>query len=121
MTGADGGYIVGDERYLPDVGFVSHEKLAQAPNETYIPVAPDLAVEVKPPTDREMLMTIKVSNYLAAGTVVWAVYPDEREIHVHRSGKSVRIYTDEMTLVSDDVLPGFKLKLSDIFPIDSDS
>lgn len=52
----------------------------------------DLAVEVKSPTDREMLMTIKVSNYLAAGTVVWAVYPDEGEIHVQRPRKGVSIY-----------------------------
>lgn len=121
VTGADGGYIVGDERYLPDVGFVSHDKLAQAPNETYISVAPDLAVEVKSPTDREMLMTIKVSNYLAAGTVVWLVYPDEREIHVHRTGKSVRIYTAEMTLISEDVLSGFILKLGDIFAEQNES
>lgn len=121
VTGADGGYIVGDERYLPDVGFVSHDKLSQAPHETYIAVAPDLAIEVKSPTDREMLMTIKVSNYLAEGTVVWAVYPDEREIHVHRAGKSVRIYTNEMTLVSEDTLSGFELKIADIFPADSNS
>lgn len=71
VTGADGGYIVGDERYLPDVGFISGKRLSQPPHETYISLAPDLAVEVKSPTDREMLMTIKVSNYLAAGTVVW--------------------------------------------------
>lgn len=119
VTGADGGYKVGDERYLPDVGFISHDKLSKPPHETYISTAPDLAVEVKSPTDREMLMTIKVSNYLAAGTAVWAVYPEEREIHVHRSGKSVQIYSENDTLIAEDVLDGFALKVAEIFPAQS--
>ena len=114
-TGADGGYIVGDERYLPDVGFISNKRLKQPPSETYIPLPPDLAIEVKSPTDQERLLTIKVSNYLAAGTVVWVVYPDEQEIHVHRAGHSVYIYTVKDTLIDNNVLSGFSLDLKRIF------
>lgn len=61
VTGADGGYQVSGERYIPDVAFVSKAKQ---------PEPPDLAVEVLLPTNDADDMRIKVVNYLRVGTVV---------------------------------------------------
>lgn len=116
FTGADGGYAVGDERYLPDVGFITKVRQLTPPTTTYIPLAPDLAVEVKSPSDREKLINVKISNYLAAGTTVWMVYPEEGELHVHRPNQQVTIYTRQDTLVENDILQGVELKVAAIFP-----
>ncbi|MEJ5197516.1 MAG: SdrD B-like domain-containing protein, partial [Anaerolineae bacterium] len=49
VTGADGGYRVGDERYIPDVAFVSQSRQPAPSRDAYNAIAPDLAVEVLSP------------------------------------------------------------------------
>src|SRR5258708_7808688 len=51
VTGADGGYRVSGERYIPDVAFISKMKQPESSHEAYNPNPPDLAVEVISPTD----------------------------------------------------------------------
>ena len=116
VTGADGGYQVGNERYMPDVGYISFSKqpILQS-EEGYVPDAPDLVVEVASPNDIPRQLTIKISNYLAAGTVVWVVYPDDEQVNVHAPGKPVQVFTKDDVLEAGSVLLDFKLKLSDIF------
>lgn len=116
VTGADGGYQVGRERYMPDVGYISFSRQPVLQSEEgYIPVAPDLAVEVVSPNDTPRQITIKVSNYLAAGTVVWVVYPDDEQVDIHIPGKSVQVVTKDETFEGGIVLPDFKLNLGNIF------
>jgi Uma2 family endonuclease len=99
VTGADGGYLVGNERYMPDVGYISFDRQPVLQSEEgYIPNAPDLAVEVASPNDTPRQITIKISNYLAAGTVVWVVYPDTQEVQVHAPGQTVQVLTTKDTL-----------------------
>jgi Uma2 family endonuclease len=115
VTGADGGYQVNDDRYIPDVGYISKTRQAKPNHDTYNPLPPDLAVEVLSPTDREKTLLIKVSNYLAAGTVVWVVYPEEKEVYIHRPGKGAELITVEGKLTTD-LLPDFALSVKGIFP-----
>lgn len=61
---------------------------------------------------------IKVSNYLASGTTVWIVYPDEREIYVHHPKQGVTLCTVEDTITAGELLPEFTLAVKDIFPED---
>lgn len=51
LTGADGGYMVNGERYIPDVGFISRAKQPEISHDTYNPNPPELAVEVVSPTE----------------------------------------------------------------------
>jgi hypothetical protein len=48
------------------------------------------------------------------------VYPDDKIIEVWRmledDKMSVQVFTVEMTLTAEDVLPGFKLVLAELFP-----
>ena len=121
VTGSDGGYQVNGERYIPDVGYISKERQPQPSHDAYNPNPPDLAVEVVSPTDSERNLLIKVSNYLAVGTDVWIVYPQEREVHVHQSGQGVTILSEQDTLTTETLLPGFSLPVKDIFPSQSDT
>jgi Uma2 family endonuclease len=117
LTSAEGGYIVGESRCIPDIGFISYARLGELTDvDGYIPVAPDLVVEVISPTDSARRVYDKIVNYLAAGTMVWAVYPDEREISVYMPGKPVRTLTIDDTLDGGAVLPGFSVAIKDLFP-----
>lgn len=115
VTGADGGYRVFGERYIPDVAFISKAKQPEPSYEAYNPQAPDLVVEVISPTDVQKEVLEKVANYLAAGTVIWLVYPDTQEVKVFEPGRPVKTVTRDGILDGGSVLPGFKLPLSNIF------
>jgi len=115
ITGADGGYRVSGERYIPDVAFVSKVKQAEISNEAYGPNPPDLAVEVLSPSNLAPEMRLKIGNYLAAGTLVWVVDPDTKTVEVYTPGKRARRLDVDDTLDGGDVLPGFELAVKDIF------
>ncbi len=53
--------------------------------------APDLVVEVLPPSNREYDRTLKRKRYLASGVgELWIVDADERTIEVWRQGQQAR-------------------------------
>jgi Uma2 family endonuclease len=115
VTGADGGYMVAGWRYMPDVAFISRQRQPEPCHEAWNPQAPDLAVEVISPSDEPRDITDKVVNYLAAGTVVWIVYPDKQQVKVCEPGQPTRTLNFGDILDGGKVLPGFHLALSDIF------
>ena len=121
VTGADGGYILSDHNeYIPDVGYISKERLPELP-EREVPVPPDLAVEVVSPTDSKEAVKQKARKYLISGTrMVWIVYPDNRTVAVCRLNKenvlNITTLDTTGTLDGGDVLPGFRLEIRDIFP-----
>jgi len=116
ITGEQGGYKVSGEDYMPDVGFISKARHPKGPRETWVPYAPDLAVEVVSPTDRPQKIAVKVANYINAGTLLWYFYPAEQEVYIYEPGKPAKTLTINDTLDGGKVLPGFKVVLKDIFP-----
>ncbi len=117
LTGADGGYVVSGERYIPDVAFIRYTRQPElAYHEGYVPNAPDLAVEVVSPGNTEDELAIKIANYLAAGTVIWMVKPVDKRVIVFRPGEPAVTLNANDTLEGGAVLPGFTLPVKDIFP-----
>lgn len=101
----------------PDIAFVSREKL-QALGETskFWPGPPDLAVEVLSPDDRASDVLRKVRDYLEAGTrLVWVADPETETVSAYRGLQQVRVYRSDEELPGEDVLPGFSLKVAEIF------
>lgn len=115
VTGPDGGYQVGADRYIPDFGFIARDRVDAPPEATYIPLAPDLAVEVLSPSDTASLVSVKIANYLAAGTQVWLVDPIAKRLQIYRPGQPVVVLSNEDTLEGDALLPGFTLALGRVF------
>lgn len=116
VTGEQGGYMVAGERYAPDVAFISYEKQAELEKQGYNSNPPDLAVEVvssKSKSEDEKL-TIKLSNYLSVGTLVWIVRPEKKYVEVHQAGKPAKIITEKDILDGGDILPNLSIKVSDI-------
>ena len=116
LTGADGGYRVGEDRYIPDVAYISKQRQPQPSQEAYNPQPPDLAVEVLSPSDDLHVLRRKVTNYLAAGVTVWLVLPEERAVEVYVPGQSVQQLGEKDTLRGGELLPDFTLPVKDIFP-----
>jgi Uma2 family endonuclease len=116
LTTADGGYWVSGDRYMPDVGYISKARQPKPCHEAYNPLAPDLAVEVLSPTDSQKKLMDKVINYLAAGTIVLVVYPDDKEAAVYAPGKPVKKLSIDDVFDGGEILPGFKLAVHDMFP-----
>ncbi len=116
VTGADGGYIVEGERYIPDVAYMSNARQPKRSYAAYNPIAPDLAVEVLSPTDNPDDLRLKIVNYLNAGTTLWIVNPPLKTVEVYVPGKPPRVLTVNDTLDGGAVLPGFTLPVKDVFP-----
>jgi Uma2 family endonuclease len=102
----------------PDVSFVSAARVAA----TGIPVgnwpfAPDLAIEVVSPGDRRNKVLEKVTEYLSGGSrLVWVVWPTTRSVTVYSSDGLVRTLGPDDELDGGDVLPGFQVRVADLFP-----
>jgi Uma2 family endonuclease len=118
VTSPDAGFKMGARGYRqPDAAFISKPNSTDLEG-TYFTVAPDLAVEVVS-EDEDIFK--KAREYLAAGTkMVWAVYADEKTVHVMRldedGGLKATPFGVTDTLDGGDVLPGFLLPVKDIFP-----
>ena len=118
VTGEGAGYIVAGRRLSPDVAFVAADRQDQLAREGYNPIAPDLAVEVISPTDRQPAIRRKLAVYAEAGVVVWLIYPSRRIIEIYAPDQPVEIVTIEDSLNGGDVLPDFSLPVRDIFEVD---
>lgn len=100
-----------------DAAFVSTERMKGVMNlEKFLPFAPDLAVEVLSPSNTAGEMKQKVALYFGAGSrVVWIINPKRRTVAVYNSASEPRVLNEEDTLEGGGVLPGFELKLSELF------
>ena len=115
VTGADGGYRVNGERYIPDAAFISKARQPEPSKLAYNPLAPDIAVEVLSPTDDPDDVRDKIVNYLIAGTIVWFVNPEKQHITVYTPGRNPHTLTTNDTLEGGTLLPGFSLPLRTLF------
>lgn len=106
---------------VPDVAFVRKTDIPANWNiDKPFPGAPTLAVEVMSPDDKTEEVLTHVRRYLEAGTEqVWVVYPKEQELHQYVRGlpDQVRVYQGDDTLDGGDLLPGFVLKMQDVFTL----
>lgn len=100
-----------------DIAFVGNEKIAKfGIPDSFFPCAPDLAVEVISPGNSIEEIQDKVEQYLAAGTtLVWIVYPKRKMVHVHRQSNVIKVLRENDELAGEDVLPNFKVRLTEIF------
>jgi Uma2 family endonuclease len=104
----------------PDVSFVAADRRPKgAGRRRFVEGAPDLAVEVMSPDDREKDLLAKAGEYLDAGAArVWIVRPVTRSVTVFRAGGEVTSRHESATLTSEDAgfsADGFSLPVASIF------
>jgi Uma2 family endonuclease len=103
---------------LPDVSFFSWNRFPdrQLPTTQIAALTPDLAVEVLSPSNTEREMTRKLHEYFAAGCrLAWYFPYHQRVVRVYADPATVRTLHEDDVLEGGDVLPGFTLRLRDLF------
>lgn len=111
-SGEAGAYRIGADVVAPDFAYKTTPMSDDYPD----PVSPLWVVEVISPTDKPGDIRAKRHLYQRAGILYWEVYPQERSIDVYAPGQPMRTLEADGVLDGGDVLPGFSLKVSDLFP-----
>jgi Uma2 family endonuclease len=79
-------------------------------------IAPDIAVEMISPSERVYDSDRKVSEYLLNGVKeVWSINPELKTIRIKRNNGTSCELDENGILKSDDLLPGFALRVGEIF------
>lgn len=120
VFGAETGFKIAenpDTVLAPDAAFISREHIPESGiPKKYWPGAPDLAVEVLSPGDTAREVEVKVGRWLSAGArLVWTVNPKRRSVIVHRAPKDSFTLSENDELDGEDIVPGFRCRVSDIF------
>lgn len=109
---------------VPDVMFYSAEKLttlaAAVPDWEDKPLigVPDFVAEVVSPTDKFSTVNAKITTYLRDGVrLLWLIEPEQQTVTVYAgdSNQQMRISGLDSTLSGDAVIPGYTIKLADLF------
>lgn len=124
VVGAETGFRIDNPHYpvqAPDAAFVRAGRMPQPEEdegeqlEHFMVGAPDLAVEVRSPTDRPAALRAKAQRWLAAGTeVVWIVDPRRNAVQVLRQGSAPATLKGQDLLTAPGVLPEFSIAVADL-------
>ena len=102
----------------PDVSFVRYGRLPGGVAPKGWPrIPPDLAVEVSSPNDRTDDLDEKLEDYRKVNVpLIWVIYPKSRTVMVYRIGGSVSLLGETDVLSGEDVIPGFRCPVGELFP-----
>ncbi|MBY0527161.1 MAG: Uma2 family endonuclease [Gemmataceae bacterium] len=100
-----------------DIAFYSYAKVPKGPlSNDYLPVPPDLIIEVRSENDRWTKVVAKVGEYLNAGVAAVCVLDDTPPIaYVYRPDQRVQVFAADDDLVLPGILPGFSVKVRRFF------
>ena len=119
VFGSDTGVILEtnpDTVREPDIAFVSAERLPlDVEISGYCPVAPDLVVEIKSPSDSEREVDDKATMWLDFGVrMALVINPETETIRVRLPNLPTSVLTMDDTLDGGEVLPGFSCPVREI-------
>jgi len=102
----------------PDVSFIRRGRLpGEVLPEGWGKIPPDLAVEVVSPNDSANQLEEKLDDYQKARVpLVWVVNLKSRTVMVYRGDGSVSRLRESDELSGEDVIPGFRCPVGEIFP-----
>ena len=111
----DTGFQVGDRFLIPDIAFISTDKLPSDRSKAFS-VPPDLAVEIVSQSDILRRVEDKVFAYLESGTqLVWVISPGAKTVSVYRSETDITLLTRNETLSGEEVVDGFSCQVAELF------
>ncbi|MEC4886460.1 MAG: Uma2 family endonuclease [Scytonema sp. PMC 1070.18] len=125
VTGSSAGFILPrltkdntTKRNLraPDVSFVVAHRLKRTQRD-FVELVPDLMVEVKSKTDQIDKLEEKIQMFLSLGTAIGILIdPDELTVSVYRLNQQPKVLRDGEVLTLPELLPGWELAISDLWP-----
>ena len=120
VFGAETGFKLAsnpDTVRAPDIAFIRRERIERTGiAKGYGAGAPDLAVEVLSPGDTAEEVSAKTAEWLNAGaSELWIVSPKLRMVTAYRSLEDVSVFREGDELHGREVVPGFRMRVSEIF------
>ena len=110
-----------DTLLVPDVAFTRSDRVPVPKPKGYAPLFPDIAVEIKSPSNSLRQLRRKARTYLQHGTtLVWLVLPEQAAVELWQLSDAGqmqhRLIERAGELNGGAALPGFVLELSLLFP-----
>jgi Uma2 family endonuclease len=106
----------------PDVAWVLRERLArlsEAERRGFLPLAPDLVIELASTTDAVADLLAKMGEYQDNGVRLgWLILPAQRQVQVFSAGCEPGCVDHPEALADPDLLPGLTLDLTRIWQDD---
>jgi Uma2 family endonuclease len=103
----------------PDASWVLKSRidaLSKTARDEFLPLCPDFVVELRSGSDRLRTVQAKMREYIENGARLgWLIDPESRRVWVYRSGRDVELLEAPPALSGEDVLPGFRLELEQIW------
>jgi Uma2 family endonuclease len=104
----------------PDISFVSRARLQAAgfrrSTRRFFPGAPDLAVEVLSLNNTRKEIDERLKDFFSSGTrLAWIIDPEDKRVEVCRSLADRRWVGGDGFLEEEDILPGFRYSVADLF------
>ena len=113
------GFIFANGAVLsPDAAWVATERIvALNPDpEGFLPLAPDFVLELRSASDLLKPLQDKMQEYMDNGVRLgWLINPQDRTVAIYRGAKEIEVLQSPKSLSGEDVLPGFVLKLDEVF------
>lgn len=105
--------------YGPDAAWMPMEKwnsISVAEKRKFAPLVPDFIMELRSPSDRLEPIQEKIAEFMECGCqLAWLIDPEAQQTTIYRAdGSETTVAFDEM-LSGEDVLPGFAVKLGELF------
>lgn len=119
VTGAGAGFELPNSNVrAPDVSFVLAERLRTSPR-SFAEISPDLMIEVKSPSDTLKSLRDKIQEFLSQGTKIGILMnPEKHKVEIYRLGEEAVILGDGDILSIPDLLPGWEVAVSDLWPLE---
>ncbi|MGF1492852.1 MAG: Uma2 family endonuclease [Microcoleaceae cyanobacterium] len=100
----------------PDVSWVLWDRwndLQPEQRRSFIPLAPDFALELMSPSDKLSDVQDKMQEYIDNGVRLgWLINLDGKTVEIYRLGQPVQVVNIPCTLRGEDVLIGLQLQMS---------
>ncbi|HVF47561.1 MAG TPA: Uma2 family endonuclease [Pyrinomonadaceae bacterium] len=120
VTDSNGAYVLpSGATYAPDAAWVKKDRLKHFTPEQmkkFLPLAPDFVIELRSESDSLDDSKAKMAEWIENGVQLgWFIDPQNKQVHIYRPDRDVRILDDPAAVSGDDILPGFELDLSEVW------
>jgi len=104
----------------PDISFISRARLEalgfRPSTRLFFPGAPDLAVEVLSPNNTRGEIDERLNDFFTSGSLLaWIIDPQAQSVEVCRSLTARRLIGAGGFLEGEDILPGFRYPIANLF------
>lgn len=103
----------------PDASWIRRERwdaLTKAQRVKFAPICPDFVVEVRSQTDKLPDLLAKMQEYIDnSARLGWLIDPFDKRVYVYRPDQPVEALDNPSSLSGDPVLPGFVLRVQELW------